>query len=192
MRTTDQAVQANTYSYTYAESFGTPDKQGTQEAVDKQVLKALTQNNKESLLSFKSLLKKIKQETERTMQLDKPRKDTLSQNLERTQYSNHYTEYRHTPYTGQNYSYQEGIQEALLLDGTQYSDLRTRQEHTVYTLHIRRTQYREDCTLVPVCSDCTNNGLYSTCEHRKPVKHTHTVTIPFNQFWHYALLGTRP
>ena len=171
-----------TFQYSYSEKFGT-DSQGEQDTTDKIVLKRLSQVHKESTLSFQNLLKKLRLETTRTMNLDKPSKDSLAENLSRTQYSNHYTAFRT----------RQGVQESLLLEPAQYSSLTTRQEQIHYTLGIKTTQYKEDCSLTPPCQDCRNNAQYSSCDQRKPLKHTHHTSTTLANYWALALFGkTRP
>lgn len=192
--TTHQYPHA-TFQYTYSEKFGT-DPQGEQDTTDKIVLKRLSQVHKESTLSFRNLLKKLQQETYRTMNLDKPSKDSLAENLSRTQHTHHYTAFRTRQGEQgiQGKEYQGGtIQESIRLEPTQYSSLTTRQEQTHYTLDIKTIQYKEDCSLTPPCQDCRNNAQYSSCDQRKPLKHTHHTSTTLANYWALALFGkTRP
>ena len=176
--TTHQYPHA-TFQYSYSEKFGT-DSHGEQDTTDKIVLKRLSQIHKESTLSFQNLLKKLRLETTRTMNLDKPSKDSLAENLSRTQHTRHYTAFRT----------RQGVQESLLLEPAQYTSLTTRQAQTHYTIAIKTIQYREECSLTPPCQDCRNNAQYSCCTSRKPTKHTHHTSTPLAQYWQLALFGT--
>lgn len=170
-------------TYTYPATFG-KETDATQNETDKSILKRLSQIHKESTIPFQTLLKKIRQETLKNMHLDRERKDSLAENLTRTIQTKHYTDYRKVP-DAQGGS----IQESLQLQAIPYSDIITKQENAHFQLAIKQTSYLEQCGLNPACTDCLNNGSYSTCGVRRPTKHTTDHTIPLKAFWAYALLG---
>lgn len=164
-------------TYTYPANFGKQDTNQTE--TDKVILKRLSQVNKEHALPLKSLIKKIKQETQRLLDYaNNNQKDSLSFKLQKAQ----------------NYPVLLAItpQKEILgkLVSGPYSDLVSRKESTKYTLDLSTSQYREDCTLTPACKDCQVNGPYSTCASRRMVHHKQQIgSIPLSRYWDLALFG---
>jgi hypothetical protein len=175
--------------YNYAPNFGQADNSGKQDAIDKKVLKKLSQVNKEDSFSFPALLKKLRHETLRTMHYEKEEKlltnmVQVGRTMLHMKYGQaHFTEFRTLPTT---------IVQAIRLDTTQYSQLTTKQEHTHHTLTVEQTRTIPQCTMVPPCPDCTNNGAYSTCTSRARTAHKTTYTLPLAHYWHLALFNTLP
>jgi hypothetical protein len=176
---------SNTFQYSYANNFGI-ETATNQAETDKQVLKALSQNHKESTLSFRQLLKKLKTETHQRIQREIAlKKLSLSNDLSK---SSHNSVFLYPATEGFDKSQGEGSVSAKL-QLIPYSELVTRRESSFSTLALTSTLYQEDCTLTPQCKDCLANGPYSTCQARRPIKYQAYTTVPLAHYWHYALYG---
>jgi hypothetical protein len=178
-------MSSNTFQYSYANSFGI-ETATNQAETDKQVLKALSQNHKESTLTFGQLLKKLKTETHQRIQKEIAlKKLSLSADLSK---SSHSSVFLYPATEGFDKSKGEGSVSAKL-QSIPYSELATRRELSMNMLALTSTLYQEDCSLTPQCKDCQANGPYSVCQARSLQKHQSYTTIPLNQYWQYALYG---